>query len=466
MLYLIDSISKNVGAPYTTDLLRPIIPRLYQKTYREVDGVTKAKMEEMIALWRTAGPNGTDLYGPDVRYAIERDILGTTGAFARLQQPAPPAREKVLALLHTTLDAKQRESAAKPWDATPRHQIGILSQIGDLLARTMVSPQELQHIMDQLRSMGPPPPPTPVAQPSYPAQVPAQAYPPAGRSQPTLPPFPPAMPPMAPTLATSAHSATPIQGSNTPIPPSSTPLPAPTAIPAGLPQNVADILRNLNSSGVLSNPRTPETKPATLVKSAQDTYEEMILNLDLRLENLDLNRMAALPTDHLPQRCKQCGIRFPEGEAKMQAHLDWHFRRNKQKTETERGRGAHRRWLPRAEEWVVDLSSNAEAGPSSKAAVAPEGGVNKLTGEQLKRYATRFVRVPTDPGRAGKPCPICKEHFKAELEDDEWIWRNAIEINGVVSCFCEGWSVVADEVGVSCDVPSGTDEREKEREDA
>ena len=58
--------------------------------------------------------------------------------------------------------------------------------------------------------------------------------------------------------------------------------------------------------------------------------------------------MSALPTSHLPQRCKQCGIRFPEGEATMQAHMDWHFRRNRKERETE-GRGAHRRWLPRGE---------------------------------------------------------------------------------------------------------------------
>lgn len=388
-------------------------------------------MEEMIALWRTAGPNGTDLYGPDVRFAIERDILGTAGAFTRSQQPAPPTRETVLSLLHTTLDIKQRESIARPWDNTPKHQIGILRQIGDLLARTQVSHQELQHIMDQLRSMAPPPPAPPAVQQHYPA----------ARPQPTLPPFPPAMPPMAPTLSTpTQHSITPVQGSNTPIPPpSSTPLPAPTAIPAGLPANVADILRNLNSSGILSNPLTPETKPATLTtQSGLEAYEEMILNLDLRLENLDLNRMSALPTAHLPQRCKQCGIRFPEGESKMQAHLDWHFRRNKQKTETDRGRGAHRRWLPRAEEWVADSGTNAEAGSSTAKTATEATGGTKLSAEQLKRYAQRTVRVPTDPARAGKPCPICKEHFKAELEDDEWIWRNAIEIGSLVS-----WNRVA-----------------------
>jgi hypothetical protein len=57
---------------------------------------------------------------------------------------------------HATLDTKQRESATKPWDATPRHQVGVLQQIAQLLATTDVSPQELQNIMEQLKSMVPP----------------------------------------------------------------------------------------------------------------------------------------------------------------------------------------------------------------------------------------------------------------------------------------------------------------------
>jgi pre-mRNA cleavage complex 2 protein Pcf11 len=159
--------------------------------------------------------------------------------------------------------------------------------------------------------------------------------------------------------------------------------------------------------------------------------------------------MNTLPTSHLPQRCKQCGIRFPDGDAKMQAHLDWHFRRNKQKTESS-GRGAHRRWLPKAEDWIVDIASNNDAGPSTSRLDAAPGtgssGVNKLSAEQLARYATRKVRAPQDPVKAGKPCPVCKEVFKAELEDDEWIFRNAIEVGGVVSDFAV--------IGVSTDVRS------------
>lgn len=54
----------------------------------------------------------------------------------------------------------------------------------------------------------------------------------------------------------------------------------------------------------------------------------------------------SLPSSQLPERCRTCGIRMPEGEEKMQAHMDWHFRRNRKDREGQ-GRGAHRKWLPK-----------------------------------------------------------------------------------------------------------------------
>lgn len=43
--------------------------------------------------------------------------------------------------------------------------------------------------------------------------------------------------------------------------------------------------------------------------------------------------------------------------------------------------------------------------------------------------------TPSDPAKAAKPCPICKEQFKSEWSEDEeeWIFKNAIDVNGTVS---------------------------------
>jgi len=158
-------------------------------------------------------------------------------------------------------------------------------------------------------------------------------------------------------------------------------------------------------------------------------------------------RMYTLPTSHLPQRCKQCGVRFPEGDAKMQAHMDWHFRRNRKERESE-GRGAHRRWLPRAEvstlispkadkqEWI-NVAASTEAGPSQSPTNAQSGSQQpaRLTAEKVAALQRKWVRVPGDSSKAATPCPVCKESFKAEWseEEEEWVWRNAVDINSTVS---------------------------------
>lgn len=52
--------------------------------------------------------------------------------------------------------------------------------------------------------------------------------------------------------------------------------------------------------------------------------------------------------------------------------------------------------------------------------------------EELQR---KWVRVPTVPGAAAAVCPVCKDGFKREWseKEEEWVWRNAIDINGKVS---------------------------------
>ncbi|RXK38292.1 hypothetical protein M231_04465 [Tremella mesenterica] len=471
LLYLLDSISKNCGAPYTTDLLPPIIPRLYMRTYREVDGVTKSKMEEMVTLWRSSGPGRTDLYGLAVRDAVERDIFGSAG----WQPPSRqyPTQHAVQQLLAQTMEGKQREVAARPWDPQPGQQINILLQLGQLLTTSTVPPPELQNIHDQLLAMQaaarqqPPPPPPPPPRPPIPPPIaqPVNTWTPPAPIQPA-PGIHTPLPPFAPTLLppNPAYPPRP-QSSFVPEPRSSTPMIAPAPLPATtpsipnftMPLDVANILKNLNTAALLSKPQTPllEVKPRNVL----DEYEDLILSMkDVNLQNLDLTVSLPereIPLDHLPERCKQCGLRFPGIGTQMQEHLDWHFRRNRKERETE-GRGAHRRWLPRAEEWVSDLMTNnavasgsgqSTAGPSNVTGVKTEEGKGKLTAEKMAQLKKRWVAVPSDPALAAKPCPICKETFKGEWseEEEEWVFKNALNVNGNIyhaTCRAEQMSAV------------------------
>ncbi|ORX36639.1 hypothetical protein BD324DRAFT_626645 [Kockovaella imperatae] len=445
VLYLVDSISKNVGAPFTTQLLPHVMPRMFVAAYREVDGVTRSKMEEMVALWRTSGPDGSDLYGREVREAVERDLFGSGGVSSRGPYPT---RERVLQTLHATLEMKHREITARPWDPEPSRQTETLKKILMMITTSSVHPQQLGQIMETLQAMVPPGQSAPVSEPPPPSRYapPVTAWlpptsthyppPPAGPpSNPSMPPFPPQLPrdqygvPLAPTMGTPQLPVpTPDHHQR-----SLTPQPGPAssaAAPAFIPENVAALIRNLNTAGIAglgSAPRTPESEPMNLgkPKSSLNSYEEMILNLDVRLESLDLNKMISLPVSHLPQRCTQCGMRFSDADGAMQAHLDWHFRRNRKQRESE-GRGAHRRWLPRGEEWIQQSVITVEAGPSTSNEKS-----SKLTAERIAQLKKKRVKVPSNSDIAARPCPICKELFKAEWseEDEEWVWRNAIDIN-------------------------------------
>jgi hypothetical protein len=73
--YLLDAISKNVFDPYARHFAPFVIP-LFLDTYRQVDQVTRSKMEEMLLTWRTGAPNGKELFGVITQLTIERGVWG------------------------------------------------------------------------------------------------------------------------------------------------------------------------------------------------------------------------------------------------------------------------------------------------------------------------------------------------------------------------------------------------------
>lgn len=357
-------------------------------------------MEEIIALWGHMGPGGTELYSGGVKDTVEREIFGSTG-YQRPQARAPPgpSRAEVLLLLDQTVHAKRSEAG---WNPSATSQLGVLTQIGQLINTTNVSPQELGQIMQQLRDMSSasqtplqPPPPPPLAQSTM--LPPRPVYPPPAETyrsyQAPMPTNSNPYPTMAqnsqydnyrstppPRISTPTYPTPPM--AHTTLAPVASYPPAPTS---ALPANIADILRNLGASGLVSARGTPDPVHVEKPRTALDDYEDMILNLDLKLTMHDINKWVtppvyltdfrpnSLPLAHLPERCKQCGVRFAEGAEKMQAHMDWHFRRNRKERESE-GRGAHRRWLPRAEVGRLFLSADETRSSSSMVSLCAGSG--------------------------------------------------------------------------------------------
>ncbi|KAJ9093771.1 hypothetical protein QFC19_008210 [Naganishia cerealis] len=523
LFYLLDSISKNAGPPYTTYIFPQFLAQVYLRAYSQVDGLTKKKMEDMLTTWRTTRGAGTpegELFPRDVRNHIEQAIYGrmipapmppgqmpmqqnmypppsihtvpTTPFMPTPPQssismaPPPPhsagiSRDSVTTTLLTTLSLKRALLAKNPHDTSTQSTVGILEQLQAHLNAGSVSQAELVAIQQQLEQFRANP-----SVPSFPSSTPAM-HPRSASSSLTMP---------QPVPYSGGFSGVTGQATQSPRPDFSAlqglgPLPGAaggaSAAPAGL--DFSSLLGNLARAGILSHTGTPVADGATTttprlgapvpqirqdlreasvgsVNSRADgqhedaqvqtedepdgmeDYEELILRMNVQLTLADLSQQRDFqPTSHLPNRCSQCAARFAAGKTgkdRLQAHLDWHFRRNRKERESE-GRGANRRWLPRAELWVNDIASaftgvrdevDPESTHGSTHGMAPRPGGSDVAGSAVaaKQRNTaelqkKWVTMPPNPA-GKKKCPICKEEFVDEFvqDEEEWIWRNCVKV--------------------------------------
>ncbi|KAF8605411.1 hypothetical protein BDV93DRAFT_521727 [Ceratobasidium sp. AG-I] len=457
--YLLDSIAKNIGQPYISYFSKFIV-RLFLDTYHHVDAPTRGKMEEMLVTWRTA-QYGRELFGSTAQGTIERGVWGSGASDADgVAGPSKtrPSVNQVLLELDVTLSSKERLLAMNPADQETASHIEVLIQLRSLVQSRTASDDELGAILTQLRSLAkasaasqpPPPAPAPVPVPvpasapaphfAYPAQAPTQPpfYQHPSQSSTPVPPAPAPAPSFdLAALLQSASSAT-----STPPPSQPSAGQQPSAAPPSslLP---SDLLQNLINAGIITMPaatQEPAAADAVAVKqedvgaaSRNQEYDDMILSMGVQLTSASIQRersqMASMLYNRLPLQCKQCAMRFPAGEAgkkSMEDHLDLHFKQNR-KASQNTGRGHSRSWFIARDDWIHGDRDAGESVTTVKAQAA-------AAVEREAKLRASFVIVP--PGEEAKPavCPICKESIKSEyLEDDEeWVWRNAINVKGQI----------------------------------
>lgn len=108
---------------------------------------------------------------------------------------------------------------------------------------------------------------------------------------------------------------------------------------------------------------SPSPAPAS-VPTTETTPEKNLGPFLLDSKDLQIARPGAIESLYSakPLQCKQCGFRYPKtdkGQAKMDAHLDAHFRQNRKMKERVK-RGLSRSWFVTVEEWI-----NGEGGEST-----------------------------------------------------------------------------------------------------
>lgn len=250
----------------------------------------------------------------------------------------------------------------------------------------------------------------------------------------------------SPTLVNSRLS---FQNTNTPTPPLVANVLSPAIPPSPLSTtsknakvDTADLLKSLTSMGYLS------PSPPVVANKPSDDSQVLSINrfgpFVLDSKDLQIARPGAVELLYSaePLQCKQCGFRYPKtekGQAKMDAHLDSHFRQNRKMKERVK-RGLSRSWFVTVDEWI-----NGEGGElmSQQAPAFLHDGMghvnqksveksNQPSGEDAIDPNLYTVIMPDDDSR--KPCAICGERFIDFWNDDEeeWMYKNAILVDDKV----------------------------------
>ncbi|KAJ1023219.1 hypothetical protein NDA16_003372 [Ustilago loliicola] len=206
-LYTLDSISKNIGHPYTQLWSARIVP-IFLETYRVVDQPTKMRMEELLATWKTAGPGARPLFGDNAQWSIERALFGSSGMPQPNATPAPVAdprsnasrsKAKTIENIDKLLAVDGQSLAANPSDQALHERVDSLAQLKQVILTADLSSEEMAQIHAQLDSLSAaaqranptghaaamhdqPLPPTPAAPISVSSPIPAHQAP-AARPQ-------------------------------------------------------------------------------------------------------------------------------------------------------------------------------------------------------------------------------------------------------------------------------------------
>ncbi|KAK9764749.1 mRNA 3' end processing factor [Basidiobolus ranarum] len=483
VFYLLDSICKNVRGAYINLFARGIV-KTFLDTYFSVDQNTQKNLERVLSTWKN-GPNGP-LYPPEIITNIERSLFKyhqrnktpkdsqahVNPHFARntpnsgvdrnmsqrssgnqihwndprakpssggrapipssqpspsypLQQVSPSIdstsktalpngsvdKSNLLQEIQALILQKQQQQLTTP-TTTTQNQIQLLQQLQNLTQSTPLQPEQVAIFRQQINQMR-----TPVSSP-VPASTPSP-QPSVAINAATLIPKIPVAPSARATLNSGSTS---------------------TANPAALVQNLMafgllDVNSQLNIpkisgmpplSGLTTTPAIP--KPSTFVKSS---------GIIVRLTHEDIQRKRPGSVESLYEalalQCTTCGFRYhkdSQGRAKMDQHLDWHFRQNRRLKEKAK-KIQSRTWFVSEEDWIHSRE-NQSSSLQAPAFFDQENSNSQPIKDDESELRELTIVVPFDHN--GKLCPICKEKFVSFWSDseEEWMYRNAVLVEDVV----------------------------------
>ncbi|GME70747.1 unnamed protein product [Ambrosiozyma monospora] len=116
--YLMDSISKNIGVPYTT-LFSSNLAKMFTQTYSLVDDPTRQKLIDLFKTWKLPNPvTGMSLFAEDQLEVIEKFLIKATA------NNRPPSMDR-----KTNSPAPSQKSSMAKGQITPE---GLIIEIDEL----------------------------------------------------------------------------------------------------------------------------------------------------------------------------------------------------------------------------------------------------------------------------------------------------------------------------------------------
>ncbi|KAI9258979.1 hypothetical protein BDA99DRAFT_484022 [Phascolomyces articulosus] len=492
VLYLIDSICKNVGGVYIEHFGRDIAST-FLDAYTVTDPNTRKSFERLLHTWKNGMPNGAPVFSRQIIESIERPLnyIRSRNQGGASPQRQPQQQQHISSsptqLPHPTPQQQSRfpSSPQQQRTSSPRsHHQQIHVNPNFVQKRDPRDPRSRNVYSNQERVSRPMAPPVsnPVIAPTIPTTTTTQSSSLSGGGVPndilsTLQSILPSssqaihnnnstdkdaatsqllsqIQSILPTLPPQQSSAiqqylNQILGSsnnnnnNTSTPPLSqqqnqmTNLATPSP-PVTAPINTAELLKGLTSMGILTG-----------LGAGEPSEKHISLNdfgaFKLESKDLQIVRPGAIELLYSgsPLQCKQCGFRYPktsEGQSKMDAHLDSHFRQNRRMKERVK-RGLSRSWFVTEDEWVSGsggeltshqaptfLLNDTSIADVTMGSPSASGGATTETVSP----ETHMVVMPNDEDR--KPCPICGERFIDFWNDDEeeWMYKNAVMVDNTI----------------------------------
>ncbi|CAN3372210.1 hypothetical protein DIURU_004253 [Diutina rugosa] len=440
-MYLLDSICKNVGAPYNI-LVGDEIYELFARVFQLGDEKTRSSLVTLYGTWRVTASKSTPLFPQAQMQQIAKFLKKANYLVDEEQESLIDQTNKLIS------DYTSRRSAGN----VPKEKlkeisdnINVLKQLRDLLSKETLKPPQCAAVRQKLNAL----------QHRYDTNEPVKARVPekSALKSSTRHPSPPNNLPQTPG-ALNAISLFRMLVSTGIIEVDQAPVPGAVAtykihypkIKYQRPSSASNLLDNLSQYSGHGGSDYDRIKFHQLQEVCRAIDSQDDVQTYIKSNDPKSSTPIGLLYGDKPSLCTQCGKRFAndeEGQRNKQSHLDWHFRINtKQANHTMNVQS--RDWFIDDYEWVKfnddDLLEYA-ATDDHQEKESDAMDVDELQGP-------RYVVVPENSTSMDNKCVICRETIKAIYNDElgEWVWPEAIRPPGEsatsrrimhITCFTE-----------------------------